>query len=251
MTVDDYFTIQYGQREYHSKSHLKRGKTPLISSSGVNNGVYGFYNTKPKFKNVISFPSTGSIGEARVHDYSCCIDDNCLVLVPNTEMSIQQLFYVASVIQNQKWRFKYGRQATEERIKNISLPLLDKINERWTVPDIEINNIIPDYRQLFLNLDGKKLDDMFIVSKGVGVYFEKCKVGKTPMISASEMNNGVIGFVDQLPSFKAPCITIERIHAKAHVQTTDFITVPDDVFVLIPKYHLTTDIPQVRQEAIL
>lgn len=55
------------------------------------------------------------------------------------------------------------------------------------------------------------------------------------MISASELNNGVKDFVSLAPTFKAPCITVERIRAKAHVQTVDFVTVPDDIFVLKPK----------------
>jgi type I restriction enzyme M protein len=141
MLVSDYFAIRYGQKEYHSKSHLETGKTPLISSSGADNGVYGFFDIVPKFKNVISFPSTGSVGEARFHDYECCIDDNCLVLVPHKEMSVQQLFYVAAVLQSQKWRFKYGRQATESRIKNFKLPLIENIDNLWTNPYIEISGI--------------------------------------------------------------------------------------------------------------
>jgi hypothetical protein len=110
--VADNFTIEYGQREYHSKSGLKDGKTPLISSSGTDNGFYGYFDIAPKFNNVISFPSTGSVGEARVHDYLCCIDDNCLVLVPKNALNKAQLYYAASVLRSNKWRFRYGRQAT-------------------------------------------------------------------------------------------------------------------------------------------
>ena len=82
MSVNDYFKIRYGKKEYHSKAHLKTGKIPLISSASSDNGFYGSFDIQPCFENVISFPRTGCVGEARVHDYPCCIDDNCLVLIP-------------------------------------------------------------------------------------------------------------------------------------------------------------------------
>ena len=52
-------------------------------------------------------------------------------------------------------------------------------------------------------------------------------------------DNGIIGFVDLPATYKAPCITIERIRAKAHVQTMDFVTVKCDVFVLKPRKKFT------------
>jgi len=95
MSVNDYFFVQYGQKEYHSKAHLQSGKTPLISSAARENGFYGFFDIESRFKDVMSYPSTGSIGEARVHDYPCCIDDNCLVLIPKKPLSKTQLYYAA------------------------------------------------------------------------------------------------------------------------------------------------------------
>ncbi len=235
MLISDYFTVQYGQKEYESKSRIRSGKTPLISSASIDNGLYGFCDIEPKFLNVISFPRTGSIGEARVHDYPCCIDNNCLVLVPKIKISLQQLYYAASILRSQKWRFKYGRQATDARINNIELPLMEMIGKSWEIPCIDIDGIKLNYGHLMTELNGQCLGQLFDILKGEGSYFQKCRPGKTPMISASEMDNGVIGFVELLPTFKAPCITIERIRAKAHVQTMDFITVPDDIFVLKPK----------------
>jgi len=233
--ISNFFIIQYGQKEYESKSRLKAGKTPLISSGGRDNGFYGLYKIEPKFVNVISFPRTGSIGEARVHDYPCCIDNNCLVLIPKKPLTPTQLYYTASVLRGNKWRFKYGRQATEVRINGYELSLMDKIDQLWVSPSINVNKISFDYSRLMRELSGKYLSELFEITKGEGSYYLKCKPGKTPLISASGMDNGVYDFVDLPPTFKAPCITIERIRAKAHVQTVDFATVPDDLFVLNPR----------------
>lgn len=239
MSVSDFFTIQYGQKEYESKRRLRKGNTPLISSGGKNNGFYGYFDIEPKFQNVISFPRVGSIGEARVHDYPCCIDNNCMVLVPKNKLNTAQLFYVASVLKTQKWRFKYGRQATEDRLKAIKLPLMERVAQLWKAPNFEAEKIDTDFSELMKELNGKRLNELFTVTKGEGLYLQKCKSGLTPLISASELNNGVKSFVNLVPSFKAPCITVERIRAKAHVQTVDFVTVPDDIFVLKPIHSFT------------
>ena len=141
MLVKDYFDITYGQREYHDKSKLESGKTILISSSSTMNGFYGFFDIEPKFTNVISLPSTGSIGESRVHDYPCCIDDNCLVLSPKSRMTKNQMYYVAAILRSQKWRFKYGRQITPKRIQNTPIDLINKVNQIWESPKIKVEKI--------------------------------------------------------------------------------------------------------------
>ena len=50
--IIDLFDIVYGQKEYHNKEWLDgdEGKNILISSKGLDNGVYGFFNIKNKFK---------------------------------------------------------------------------------------------------------------------------------------------------------------------------------------------------------
>lgn len=123
-TIDQLFDIDYGQREIHSKGHLKQGQTLVISSQGQDNGCYGFYDIEMKYnKPVISIPNTGSIGMAFVQEYPCCIDDNCLVLSPKEglEISIEEMYFVAATIRLDSWRYRYGRQITNNRLKNLEL----------------------------------------------------------------------------------------------------------------------------------
>lgn len=79
------------------------------------------------------------------------------------------------------------------------------------------------------------VDQLFDVMRGKGEYNENLSPGNTPLVSATNKNNGIIGFVDLKPTFKAHSITIERVTGHAFVQVDDFVTVPDDVSVLIPK----------------
>lgn len=79
------------------------------------------------------------------------------------------------------------------------------------------------------------IDNLFFVKKGKGEYREKLEKGKTPLVSATNANNGIIDHVDLEPTFKAPAISVERVSGQAFVQLFDFATVPDDITVLIPR----------------
>lgn len=85
------------------------------------------------------------------------------------------------------------------------------------------------------------IDDLFYVKRGVGGYRENLEIGNTPLVSATSINNGVLDFVDVSPTFKAPCITVERVGGNAFVQLIDFVTVPDDISVLVPKSNMTLE----------
>ena len=42
--LEELFEIDYGQHELNSKSEIEIGKNIIISSQGIDNGCYGFYN---------------------------------------------------------------------------------------------------------------------------------------------------------------------------------------------------------------
>lgn len=85
------------------------------------------------------------------------------------------------------------------------------------------------------------IEDLFSVKRGIGGYRENLDIGNTPLVSATSINNGVLDFVDAAPTFKAPCITVERVGGNAFIQLIDFVTVPDDISVLVPKFNLTLE----------
>ncbi len=127
--LSDLFEIDYGQREYHNKEDLKKGNTLLISSQSKQNGCYGYFNINPIYKEkIITVPSTGSVGYAFVQLKECCVDDNCLTLIPKKQLSIEELFYIACVVRRERWRFKYGRQITPFKLGNfkVNFKLFDK-----------------------------------------------------------------------------------------------------------------------------
>jgi type I restriction-modification system DNA methylase subunit len=118
------FEIYYGERTLHSKEHLEDGQQIIISSKGVDNGLYGFYDLKPLHTEVcISIPNTGSIGLSYVQEFNCSIDDNCLIIKPlqGIKITIEELYYISAYFRMDIWRYRYGRQITETRIENMEI----------------------------------------------------------------------------------------------------------------------------------
>ena len=130
-TVGTYFDIVYGQKALHSKEGLIAGNSLVISSSGVDNGCYGFYDfdalLDPPF---VTVPSTGSIAIAHVQEWPCGVTDDCLLLLPKDGVPHAMMYVAAAAIRNERWRFSYGRKATPARIADFPLPHSDDLIER-------------------------------------------------------------------------------------------------------------------------
>jgi len=123
-TIGNYFDVVYGLKALHDKSGLGPGRSLVISSSGIDNGCYGFFDFKdvlePPF---VTVPSTGSIAEARVQEWPCGVTDDCLMLVPKGGIPHAALYVAAAIVKREKWRFNYGRKVTPERILDLPVPL--------------------------------------------------------------------------------------------------------------------------------
>ena len=130
-TIGSYFDIVYGQKALHNKDPLKAGTSLVISSSGEDNGCYGFFD----FDDIlaapfVTVPSTGSIAVAHVQEWPCGVTDDCLILIPKDDVPHALLYVAAAVVRNEAWRFSYGRKATPERIADFPVPVSDAMVER-------------------------------------------------------------------------------------------------------------------------
>jgi hypothetical protein len=123
-TIGQFFDITYGQKELHSKEDLEPGNSLIISSSGMDNGCYGFFDFKKLIAApFVAVPSTGSIGEATVQELPCGVVDDCLLLFPKEGTPTEALFVAAAILRNEKWRFDYGRKMTPARIAGFPMRL--------------------------------------------------------------------------------------------------------------------------------
>jgi len=198
--LNELFNINYGQRIYHNKEDVVEGNTLLISSQGIDNGCYGFFDIEPNFKPpFITVPSTGSIGEAFVQNFECCVDDNCLVLTPKRNMSIEYLYYIAIMIRLQKWRFVYGRQITPERLGKLNVKNTPEMFKASLNFKEYVETITPEKagRKLLDYVKSKteyNLCNLFDIKSGDFHAIYKLEKGNIPLISCGERNNGLVGF---------------------------------------------------------
>lgn len=122
-TIGAYFDMAYGQKALHAKDALAPGVSPVISSSGLDNGCYGFFDfeslIEPPF---VAVPSTGSIGEANVQEWPCGVADDAVILRPKPGVDSALLYVAAAVIRQERWRFNYGRKITPGRIAHFLVP---------------------------------------------------------------------------------------------------------------------------------
>lgn len=122
-TIGGLFNIYGGQRELHNKEKLVPGQALVISSSGTDNGAYGFFD----FENLLTppfatIPGTGSIGQAFVQEWPCGVTDHCYILVPKAGVAPEMLYVACATIRQELWRFSYGAQITPRRIAWLPLP---------------------------------------------------------------------------------------------------------------------------------
>lgn len=130
-SIGNSFEIHYGQKELETKDGLSEGVVVVISSSGAENGCYGFFDfdwvISPP---IVTAPRTGSIGHAHVQEWPCGVTSDCLVLVPRPGVTIELLYVAAAVIRRERWRFDYSRKLTPERIADFPLPESDYLLKR-------------------------------------------------------------------------------------------------------------------------
>jgi len=219
-TIGNLFDVEYGQKEYESKDFLDGdfGTTPLISSKGDDNGVYGFYDIEPYYKNLfITVPRVGTIGQAFVQQNICCVDNNCMVLLPKKEIKIEQLYQVAYQIRMSKWKYRYGRQITPKRIKSQEIKLIDsEINYSDFINKItpkKKNKIeVKENRNIKLvpvvYIKEKQENGLCVLCKKTSLPQNQLEDGKTPYVTTSSKNNGISGYYDEEAIFKAKCLTV-------------------------------------------
>lgn len=189
----------------------------------------------------------GYFGDAYVQilDFTTSVLDKSKVkvLIPKKDMPLTQMYFIASYLNNiKKMMWSYTRYCGIKRLKELIIPDIPETDN----VDIDLNRLLPKKQKNQQNTINKpphytffELGRFFTPLKGEGEYIINLGEGNTPIISATNENNGVAAYVDADPIFKAPMITVERVSGTAFVQLSDFITVPDDLLVLEPTENTT------------
>ena len=243
-TIGQLFKIEYGQKEYHNKEWLEgtEGKNILVSSRGDDSGVFGFFEIENKFKApVITVQGYGTIGQAFVQEYDCSVDDHLLVLIPKDKLTMEELYQVAFQIRLDKWRYRYGRGITPDRLSIQKISLIesklsyDKLSKKF----------LPEKSKKIKVLENKnvkliKVNDLCNIQKKTALPQNALEENGTPYVTTTSKNNGISNFVNEEPNTKAKCLTVALNGSvgETFFQFDDFITSGDNaVLTLKEKYN--------------
>ena len=130
--LNEIFDLQRG--DFHSLKELGPGSCATVSRTENDNGVVGYFERPEgaeKYSAGLITVSTVS-GDAFVQMEDFIATDNVIVCVPHYDMRVTTSYFIASMINHQKWRYGYGRQCYREKLSALIIQVPwrnDRIDE--------------------------------------------------------------------------------------------------------------------------
>jgi hypothetical protein len=121
--VTELFEVDRG--DFHSIAKLDPGSQMTISRITEDNGVVGYFDA-PKGAHLythgkITVSTVG--GDAFVQLFDFIATDNVVICTPKSPLRLTTLFFVAFVLNRQRWRYSYGRQCYKTKFVTTAIPL--------------------------------------------------------------------------------------------------------------------------------
>jgi hypothetical protein len=103
----------------------ENGATPYIASSSDNNGITAYINAEPSQKpNTLTIARNGSVGSTFYQAKAYCSSpDDIRILTPRFEMTKNIGLFLKTVIEQEKFKYGYGRKLGTKRIMNVKIKL--------------------------------------------------------------------------------------------------------------------------------
>jgi hypothetical protein len=221
----------------------------FISRTSKNNGVAArilpIDDLEPMPAGAITVALSGSVLSSFYQDESFYTAFHIACLYPKQPLSIEQLHYYACVIEQNKYRYSFGRQANRT-LKDILLPDINELPDyvnKISNADYQFEKEPISNRKISLNTENWQ---WFKISALFNVYSSQEEnavdrlEGNTPYISSTQFSNGISKYVDDVPSFPMNTITVARNGSigSAFYQPVPFCASPDDVRIFEPKFEL-------------
>lgn len=241
MKISDLFILHQGNGfELYNMNLSDTSGINFVSRTAQNNGVVAQVDREEK---QIPFPAGyitvalgGSVLSSFVQIKPFYTAFHIMVLEPKREMTFNEKLYYCMCIQNNAYRYSYGRQANKT-LKNIVIP--DVVPE-W-VQQTEIVPLTTKNDMQKNDFDVKawrnyQLKDLFDFVKGKRLTKEEIVPGKINFLGAISDNNGVREKIETEYCWEGNCITVNYNGSvgEAFYQEKKFWA-SDDVNVLYAK----------------
>lgn len=101
------------------------GMFPNVTTQATNNGVDNFYDVHTEDGNVLTIDSA-VLGYCSFQPLKFSASDHVEKLIPKFEMNNYIAMFLVTIMNLEKYRYNYGRKASQTRIKTISIKLPEK-----------------------------------------------------------------------------------------------------------------------------
>lgn len=248
MKISDLFDVDYGQ----SLSLNKLKQTPpgegvaFVSRTARNNGVAAWVqpvdSVTPLEAGLITvcLRSRNYALATFVQPRPFYCGYHIYVLTPKRAMTLQEKLWWAGCIQNNRYRYNFGRQANRTLA---ALEIPDEVPNWVTQAQIpELGNLNRGGSDSSLGAEEwpyVRIGDLFELHRGSNVTKRSMLPGETPYIGASADNNGVTARISLAPTFQGGKITVSSNGSvgEAFYQPVPFVA-SGDVTVLTPKFEM-------------
>jgi hypothetical protein len=123
------FDMERGERL--TKADREKGNIPLITAGYKDEGL-AEYISNEEMKRYHNSITIDMFGNSFYREYKFCCDDNILVL-SNNKLNKHSGLFIAAVLDNDNYKFQYGRQYRQKNFKKhqIKLPAMNNDTPDW------------------------------------------------------------------------------------------------------------------------
>ena len=247
--LDEIFEIKNSQSlELLNCEQIENGIC-FVSRTSANNGIVArvklLDELEPMPANAITVALGGSVLSSFYQDEPFYTAFHIACLYPKVELTKEQMLYYAYVIEENKYRYNYGRQANRT-LKNILIPditeLPDYVN-KISITDYQFDKEPILNKRLSLNADDWKwfeLQEIFDIYTSSDKNYLESKDGSVPYVSSTQFNNGVSTYVQSDTVQNENTITVARNGSvgSTFYHSYNYCASPDDVRIFSPKFNL-------------
>lgn len=254
MRVDELFYLHQGNGfELYNMSQSPDSNISFVSRTAQTNGVVGKVD---RIEGVAPFPAGyitvalgGSVLSSFVQKDPFYTAFHIMVLEPKRDMTFQEKLFYCMCIQNNAYRYSYGRQANRT-LKDIELPdeVPEWVNES-TVKPISTHNTNSLHPLEYSRFKEFLLSDIFEIKYGVNLELLNCVVTTNDdptavnFVARTSQNNGVVAKVKPIPGIEPQSAGILTCAGGGSVLSTFVQNSPfysgRDLYLLIPKFSMS------------
>lgn len=255
MRVDELFYLHQGNGfELYNMSQTADSPISFVSRTAQTNGVVGKVD---QVDGVAPFPAGyitvalgGSVLSSFVQKDPFYTAFHIMVLEPKYEMTLQEKLFYCMCIQNNAYRYSYGRQANKT-LKDIEIPdnAPDWVN-RTVIAPITSSNIGPSQPLDYGRFKEFLLADIFEIKYGINLELLNCVAATNDdttainFVARTSQNNGVVAKVKPIQGIEPQPAGIITCAGGGSVLSTFVQNSPfysgRDLYLLIPKYPMST-----------